>query len=142
MTFRDAANTVITNTGNVAAGGNMLVYADVDGAGRARGGHGGPVLPRAVAGVGRGGPHPRRGDVNVLRGLTLVPNNSAQVAPGGIVVYTHLLVNNGNVTEGDGVGSFVALSTRDNQAGLELGRCTGTRTAAACSTRATCRSPT
>ena len=30
LTFRDAGNTIITNTGAVAAGGNVLVYADVD----------------------------------------------------------------------------------------------------------------
>src|SRR6185295_4415583 len=48
---------------------------------------------------------------------TLVPNNSAQVAPGGSVTYTHLLSNTGNVTEGDGVGSTVSLLTGDNQPG-------------------------
>ena len=30
VTFRDGANAIITNTGNIAAGGNKLVYADVD----------------------------------------------------------------------------------------------------------------
>ena len=55
--------------------------------------------------------------VQVVRGFTLVPNNSAQVAPGGSVIYTHLLVNNGNVMEGDGVGSFVAVSAANDQAG-------------------------
>src|SRR6185503_9094267 len=55
--------------------------------------------------------------VNAVRALTVVPNNSAQVAPGGAVVYTHLVSNNGNVNEGNGVGSNVTLATVNNQVG-------------------------
>src|SRR4030095_12082555 len=40
-----------------------------------------------------------------------------QVSSGGTVVYSHMLVNNGNVTEGDGVGSSVALTLANSQAG-------------------------
>jgi uncharacterized repeat protein (TIGR01451 family) len=117
VTFRDGSNAILTNTGNIAAGGNKLVYADVNvPAGFPAG---------SVALYFRGlspisGAFDRIHDavsVNVVRGFTLVPNNSAQVAPGGSVVYTHLLVNNGNVTEGDGGGSFTALSSVNNQAG-------------------------
>ncbi len=115
--FRNAANAVITSTGPIAAGGNMLVYADVDvPAGFAAGNV--EVYFRALS--------PLYGDldrihdqvgVNVVRSLSLVPNNSAQVIPGGFVVYSHLLTNTGNVNEGSGVGSFVALTHADNQAG-------------------------
>ena len=117
VTFRNGANAVITNTGAIAAGGNALVYADV-------------TVP---AGFAAGdvelyfrGVSPLYGDadrihdqvrVDVTRSLSLVPNNSAQVIPGGFVVYGHLLTNTGNVTEGSGAGSFVALSRADNQAG-------------------------
>ena len=117
VTFRDAASTVITNTGNVAAGGNKLVYADVD------------VPPGYAAGAVAiyfrvrspvSGTQDRKHDavnVNVIRSLNAVPNNSAQVAPGGAVVYTHLISNNGNVVEGSGVGSTVTFATSNNQVG-------------------------
>ncbi len=37
--------------------------------------------------------------VNTIHNVTLTPNGSGQVFPGGSVVYTHNLTNNGNVTE-------------------------------------------
>jgi uncharacterized repeat protein (TIGR01451 family) len=116
-TFRDGANAILTNTGNIAAGGNKLVYVDVDvPAGFAAGSV--ALYFRAISPVS--GALDRIHDavnVQVVRSLTLVPNNSAQVAPGGSVVYTHLLVNNGNVIEGDGAGSFTSVSAANDQAG-------------------------
>ena len=117
VTFRDAGNAVITNTGAIAGGSNVLVYADVDvPAGYAASDV--EIYFRAVSPVY--GDADRIHDqvrVSVVRSLTLVPNNSAQVIPGGFVVYGHLLSNTGNVAEGDGVGSFVALSRVETQAG-------------------------
>ena len=117
VTFRDAANAVIGSTGPVAAGGNTLVYADVTvPAGYPAGAL--DVYFRALSPTSFAYDRIHDAvDVNPVRSLTLVPNNSAQVSPGGTVVYTHLLANTGNVTEGDGVGSFVDLSTADDQAG-------------------------
>jgi uncharacterized repeat protein (TIGR01451 family) len=117
VTFRDASNAILTNTGNIPAGGNKLVYADVDvPAGYAAGSV--ALYFRALSPISAASDRIHDAvSVNVVRGFTLVPNNSAQVAPGGSVVYTHLLVNNGNVTEGDGGGSFTALSTVNDQAG-------------------------
>lgn len=117
VTFRNSANALITNTGNVVAGGASLVYADVTVPGgyiagnvdlyfRARS----PVsatLDRIHDAV----------TVNAVRNLTLVPNNASQVAPGGSATYTHILANNGNVVEGNGAGSTVTLSRADSQAG-------------------------
>src|SRR5258707_3412474 len=37
--------------------------------------------------------------VNTVHNVTLTPNGSNQIFPGGSVVYTHILTNNGNVTE-------------------------------------------
>jgi uncharacterized repeat protein (TIGR01451 family) len=117
VTFRDAGSSVITNTGNVPAGGNVPVYADVSvPAGYAAG----PVAIyfRARSPVTNAQDRKHDAvDVGAVRALTLVPNNSAQVAPGGSVVYTHLLSNNGNVVEGDGAGSNVTLATANNQVG-------------------------
>src|SRR5947209_8218536 len=52
--------------------------------------------------------------VNTIHNVTLTPNGSNQVFPGGSVVYTHNLTNNGNVSEPI---TFTAPITSDNQAG-------------------------
>jgi uncharacterized repeat protein (TIGR01451 family) len=115
VTFRNAANAVITSTGPVAAGGSMLVYADVDVPAAYTSGDV-EMYFRAASPVSGAGDiiHDQVG-VNVTRNLTLTPNNTAQVLPGGFVVYTHTLSNNGNVTEGDGTGSTVTVAAADNQ---------------------------
>lgn len=117
VTFRNGANSVITNTGVLAGGAAVLVYADVDvPAGAAAADV--DLFFRALSPVS--GASDRIHDqvrVSVVRSLTLVPNNTAQVAPGGFVVYTHMLANAGNVVEGDGAGSFVSLAMANDQAG-------------------------
>lgn len=117
VVFRNASNSIITNTGNIPAGGATLVYADVTVA--ANQGAGNTELyfrSRSPVTTSSDRIHDQV-SVNVVRSLTLVPNNNAQVIPGGFVVYTHMASNTGNVIEGDGVGSFVALTNTDNQAG-------------------------
>lgn len=117
VTFRDAANNIITNTGVLVAGANMPVYADVTvPAGYAAGTV--DLYFRARSPVS--GAADRKHDavaVSAMRGFSLVPVNSGQVAPGGSVTYTHLLSNTGNVIEGDGPGSMVTLAVSDDQAG-------------------------
>ncbi len=117
VTFRDLANSVITSSGSIAAGGNSLVYADVFVANGTAAGDV-SVFFRARSAVTNAQDiiHDAVG-VNVVRSLALVPNNTAQVIPGGFVVYAHLLSNTGNVTEGNTVGSFVAVARADDQAG-------------------------
>jgi trimeric autotransporter adhesin len=44
--------------------------------------------------------------VNTVRNITFTPNNTGQVFPGGTVVYTHTITNNGNVVEGATAGQF------------------------------------
>ncbi len=115
VTFRNAVNTVITSTGPVPAGGNTKVFADVDVPAAFASGNV-ELYFRAHSPVSASEDriHDQVG-VNATRVLTLTPNNTAQVLPGGFVVYTHQLTNNGNVTEGDGAGSTVTLTTADNQ---------------------------
>jgi len=116
VTFRNAANTVITSTGPIAGGGNMLVYADVTvPAGNGSGNTEMYFRARSPVSTAQDVIHDQVG-VNASRVLTLTPNNTAQVLPGGFVVYTHTLANTGNVTEGDGVGSTVTFASADNQA--------------------------
>lgn len=117
VVFRNAANVVITGTGSVAPGANVLVYADVT----VPAGNGPGTVDlffRSLSPVS--GALDRKHDavqVGAIRSMTLVPSNSGQVAPGGSIVYTHLLSNTGNVTEGDGTGSIVTLATADNTVG-------------------------
>ncbi len=117
IVFRDAGNGVISSTGVIPAGGNQLVYADV-------------AIPagqlattvdlyfRALS------PTTSVQDrlhaqvvVAAIRNLTLTPNNTGTVFPGGAVVYSHILVNNGNVLEGNGTGSSTVLAVTHSQAG-------------------------
>jgi trimeric autotransporter adhesin len=117
VVFRNAANAVIATTASVPAGGNSLVYADV-------------TIP-ASATPGTTDLYFRSQSPTTLatdalhaaviigatRNLTLTPNNSGTVFPGGAVVYSHLLVNNGNLLEGDGAGSTVNLTLTHSQVG-------------------------
>ena len=117
VTFRNGLNNVITGTASIAAAGNAVVYADVTvPAGYAAGTVQLYFRARSPVSTAADRIHDAV-TVNPQRALTLTPNNSAQVAPGGSVVYTHLLINNGNVTEGDGAGSVVTLARSDNQVG-------------------------
>ena len=108
VVFRDAAGTVITNTGVVAGGSAALVYADV-------------TVPANQAAVPAGqslyfrvlspssGASDRLADavvVNTVRSVTLTPNNSGQLFPGGSVVYSHTLTNAGNVAENGGANTI------------------------------------
>ena len=107
----------ITNTGSVAAGGNVVVCAVVNvPAGFAAGttqlyfrtlsptSNASDTLHDAVT-------------VNAVRSVTLTPNGAGQTYPGGSYVYSHTLTNTGNVTEGNGTVSTLALSAVDSQAG-------------------------
>jgi uncharacterized repeat protein (TIGR01451 family) len=117
VVFRDGSNAILSNTGAIAAGNNRLVYADVT---VPAGYTAGPVSVyfRSLSPVSGASDRIHDAvDVNVVRSLTLVPNNTAQTAPGGTTVYTHLLINNGNVLEGDGVGSFTSVAAANDQAG-------------------------
>jgi len=117
VTYRNLANAVITSTGVLPAGGSVQFFADVAiPAGAAPGTN--QLYFRALSPTT--GLSDRLHDAVVIssvRSLSLAPNNNAQVFPGGTVVYSHLLVNNGNVTEGDGVGSSVSLTITNSQAG-------------------------
>jgi trimeric autotransporter adhesin len=109
-----ALGSTMTNTGLVPAGGNATVCAVVS------------VPANAAASPAPGqnlyfrvqsptsGAVDRKTDaviVNTVRSVSLTPPNAGQVFPGGSVVYTHQITNNGNVTEGDLAGEIVLGST-------------------------------
>lgn len=55
--------------------------------------------------------------VNTIRNISLQIDNVGQTFPGGSVVYTHKLTNNGNVTEGNAGPSVITLTHLDTLSG-------------------------
>lgn len=116
VTFRDASEAIITSTGVIPAGSSRQIYADITVPAAMSPGlvdlyvralsPSSSLLDRLHLGV----------SVNTLRGLALSLTHNGQVSPGGTVVYPHLLINNGNVLEGDGTNSSANLAAADNLA--------------------------
>lgn len=118
VVFKDAAGTVLTNTGFINAGATLTVYADVS-------------IPPAAASATTDvyfraiSPTSLAADrlhaavqVGAARGISLTPSHTGQAYPGGSVVYVHTIANTGNVLEGNGSTSSVALAAVDSQAGF------------------------
>ena len=107
VVFHDAGGSVLTTTGVLQPGQSKLVYADISvAAGAAPGNY--EVYFRVLSPTT--GASDRKHDrvaVNTYRSITLQPDNTGQVSAGGSVVYSHTIVNNGNVVEGDGTTSVV-----------------------------------
>jgi uncharacterized repeat protein (TIGR01451 family) len=133
--FRDTAGvvnltpgtgTVVTNTGLVAGGASKLIYADVTvPAGQAAIVSPGQSIVFRITSPSTGATDVKTDAVivNTVRNITLTPNNVGQVFPGGSVVYTHTISNEGNVVENDplaAVGSIsaIALTLAESQAGF------------------------
>ena len=117
VVFRDGSNAILTNTGSIAPGASALVYADVTVPAGFAAGTVSTYFRAASSVSGADDVIHDAVAVQTVRSLQIIPNNSAQVIPGGIVVYTHLITNAGNVVEGDGAGSFTSVVAADNQAG-------------------------
>ena len=132
VVFRDTAGvvnltpgtgTVVNNTGVVAGGVSKLIYADVTvPAGQAAIVTPGQSITFTVTSPSTGATDLKTDAViiNTVRSVTLTPNNIGQVFPGGSVVYTHTITNEGNVDENvGGLGqSAIALSLANTQAGF------------------------
>ena len=130
VVFRDTAGvvnltpgtgTVVNNTGVVAGGVSKLVYADVTvPAGQAAIVTPGQSITFTVTSPSTGATDLKTDAViiNTVRSVTLTPNNVGQVFPGGIVVYTHTITNEGNVVENALGGSTITLSLANIQAGF------------------------
>ena len=107
----------VTNTGPVAAGGKTTVCAVVG------------VPAGSTAGVTSlyfrtlsptSGVSDTLHDaviVSAVRAIALTPNGAGQTYPGGSYVYSHTLTNTGNVLEGNGTVSTLALVAANAQAG-------------------------
>jgi len=117
VTFRSAGGAIITSTGVIPAGSVVPFTAEVSvPAGAAPG-----TFDIYFQGLSpTSGLFDRIHDavtVNAQRSLSLAPDNTGQAPPGGTVTYSHQLVNNGNITEGDGVNSSINLVLTNSLAG-------------------------
>jgi uncharacterized repeat protein (TIGR01451 family) len=110
--FVDAAGNVVSNSGIIAAGASKEVFAEVSVPADAATGTT-ELYFQAVSPVT--GVQDVKHDaltVGEVVDVVLFPDNSGQVLPGGSIVYSHWLVNQGNVsktnlslgTQGDGAG--------------------------------------
>jgi uncharacterized repeat protein (TIGR01451 family) len=118
VTFRDASNAIITNTGVLLSGASKAVFADV------------AVPANYVAGTSQlyfralsaaTGASDRLHDaltVNTVRSIVITPNHTGQTTAGGVITYVHTITNTGNVLEGDGVASSALFATTDATAGF------------------------
>jgi uncharacterized repeat protein (TIGR01451 family) len=107
----------ITNTGPVAAGGNVVVCAVVNvPLGFAAGTYDLYFRTKSPTSNASDTLHDAV-TVNAMRSIAISPPSlSGQASPGGSIVYTHTVTNTGNVTEG-GTFSAVALTSGNNQSG-------------------------
>ncbi len=98
----------ITNTGTINAGAGLLVCAVVSVPVTQTPVTAQSVFFRALSPV-TGAVDTKKDAVTVgtVRNIQMTTDNTGQVFPGGSVVYTHLVTNNGNVTEGDAAGELV-----------------------------------
>ncbi len=110
--------TIISETGMVAPGGSVHIHSDIySPSGTPAGTY--HIYYRVMSPTT--GAFDIKHDavtIDMVRSISIVPNNSGQVFPGGSVVYTHTVTNNGNVAEGDGLASLIALTTANTQSGF------------------------
>lgn len=118
ISLLDDNGTAISDTGLIAAGGSMRVRAVVQ-TGSASPAGNTEVYFRAISPTtGTSDIKHDRLTINTVRSLSLVPNNTGQIYPGGSVVYSHTVTNTGNVLEGDGLASTVTVGLANNLAGF------------------------
>jgi uncharacterized repeat protein (TIGR01451 family) len=117
VVFKTEAGATITNTGPIAAGASIRVFAEVK-------------LPAGLPAVqlklyfrvfsqvtGLSDIKYDAITINDLRSITLTPNNNGQTFAGGSIIYTHILKNNGTTPEG-GLTSTIALTTSNTGSGF------------------------
>ena len=117
VVFTDTSGTVLTNTGSIPGGGSKQINADIS---VPAGSVPGPtdIYFRALSPTTTA--TDRMHDaviVTAIRSLAIIPNNSGQVVAGSTVVFSHTITNTGNVLEGDGVVSSVALNLTNSLPG-------------------------
>ncbi|NMM09458.1 MAG: DUF11 domain-containing protein [Polaromonas sp.] len=110
----------ITNTGSAPAGGNVKVCAvvTVPASGTGAAAVTSDLYFRTLSPTsGAADTLHDAVTVNAVRSITITPNSMGQTYPGGSYVYSHTLTNTGNVVEGNGLSSALALVAVNNQPG-------------------------
>lgn len=113
--FQDSGGNTITSTGSIASGGNMEVTAVVTVPADADYSALQSIYFRAQSSSGASDVKHDAVDVNAVRSLTLVSDQSATVSAGGSITYTHTLTNTGNVVENDGTNSTLQLDLTNTE---------------------------
>lgn len=119
VTFKNQGGSVIANTGTILAGVNKQITVEITV----------PANSEATTSpdsyyVRAKSPASSATDIihlgvtiNTIRDVTIAPNNSGQLYPGGSVTYAHTITNNGNVTENLN-GTELTLAMSDNNTGF------------------------
>ncbi len=97
----------VTNTGNIVANGTAYLCATVTAPAGATPGNTDVVFTVTSVATNLSDSIKDRVTVNAVRNVSFTPDRTGQVAPGGSVTYTHILTNNGNVTEGVAGGNLL-----------------------------------
>ncbi len=99
VVFKDSLGATVTNTGTINSLSNKTFTASVTAPANAAPGT--TTFDFTVTSPTSGATDAIRDAVVVqaVNSVTLTPNNTGQVFPGGSVVYTHTLTNNGNVSQ-------------------------------------------
>lgn len=114
VSFVNAAGARISATEVLAAGISQVVYADVTVPAGTAAGETSLYFQAYSPNTGASDTLHNSILVNAARMLSINPKNEGKVYAGGSVVYAHLLRNEGNVMEGDGVVSSISLSSSDS----------------------------
>lgn len=110
IVFKNAAGTVVTNTGTIANGANATFTAEIFvPAGTTPGVR--DIYFRSLSLVTNAGDSIRDSvTVNTVRSISIQSDNVGQTFPGGSIVYEHIITNNGNINEGSSGGANVNAS--------------------------------
>lgn len=107
VVFTNAAGTVVTNSGSIAPGTTVELFATITPANNALVDPTNPVALTVTSPVsGLTDTITNNIAITEDREITFTPDRVGQIAPGGTVVYSHTLTNAGNVVEGDALGEL------------------------------------
>ncbi|TYP93830.1 conserved repeat domain-containing protein [Fodinibius salinus] len=113
--FQDSGGNPITSTGSIASGSNMEVTAVVTVPAGADYSAPQSIYFQAQSSSGASDVKHDAVDVNAVRSLTLVSDQTGTVSAGGSITYTHTLTNTGNVVENDGTNSTLQLDLSNSE---------------------------
>ncbi len=115
--IRNAGDTLVTNTGNVAANDEVLVFADITVPAGFAAGTSSIFFQALSSSTSVADVIHDAVTVATDREVTLIPNNNGQTFPSGVTVYQHTIANQGNVDENNGP-STITIDVTNSVAGF------------------------